>query len=52
MPAASHTRSPDHAASEFEKFERERRRLAAEIPSDFDRAVEQVKRVATRKNET
>jgi hypothetical protein len=48
----SHKIAVEHAASEFEKFERERRRLAAESPSDFDRAVEQVKRVAPRRKET
>jgi hypothetical protein len=42
----SHELAEEHALREFEKYEAERRRLAATIPtSDFDKAVEAVKRL-------
>jgi hypothetical protein len=42
----SHELALNHAEREFEKYEAERRRLEAEQPtSDFDKAVEEVKRL-------
>lgn len=42
----SHALAQEHAAAEFEKHEAERRRLEASRPtSDFDKAVEEVKRL-------
>jgi len=42
----SHDLAQEHAQREFEKFEAERRRLEAATPSsDFDKAVEEVKRI-------
>ncbi|MFP4501180.1 MAG: virulence RhuM family protein [Candidatus Hydrogenedentota bacterium] len=35
-----------HAHDEFDKYDAERRRLEDQRPSDFDRAVDQVKRIA------
>ena len=44
--AISHQLAEEHAHREFEKFEAERRRLeAAEPTSDFDKAVEEVRRL-------
>ncbi|MEQ1685377.1 MAG: virulence RhuM family protein [Burkholderiaceae bacterium] len=45
--AVSHQLAEAHAHGQFERYDAERRRLEAEQPSsDFDRAVEEVKRVA------
>jgi hypothetical protein len=42
----SHTAAEDHAHGEFEKFSAERRRLEAAQPtSDFDKAVEDIKKL-------
>ena len=47
--SVSHALAEDRAHEEFEKYEVERRRLeAAEPTSEFDQAVEEVKRLATR----
>ena len=44
--AVSHQLAEAHAHTQFERYDAERRRLEAEQPSsDFDRAVEEVKRV-------
>ncbi len=44
--AISHQLAEEHALAQFEQYEAERRRLeAAEPSSDFDRAVEEVKRL-------
>jgi hypothetical protein len=44
--AVSHQLAEAHAHSQFEQYDAERRRLEAEQPSsDFDRAVEEVKRL-------
>ena len=42
----SHQLAEEHARAEFEQYDAERRQLEAAQPSsDFDRAVEEVKRV-------
>ncbi len=48
--AVSHQLAEEHAHAQFEQYDAERRRLAAAQPSsDFDRAVEEVKRLAVGK---
>jgi len=46
----SHQLAEEHALAEFEKYETRRRKLEAATPtSDFDRAVEQVKRLESQR---